>query len=131
MSIKLHSSTFSLRCLAVQRNFGEHESQLRPPLAHFSPRRIVNDNGATISKCFDRMTDVAWHNPYQTRSNHLLHAVDGQFEFAFDDLVDLFLRMEVLVEGGAALEVVVGEGHAGGMKVASIPSRQALHAFWW
>jgi hypothetical protein len=33
------------------------------------------------------MPDIAWHNPYQTRSSDLLHAVDGQFEFAFDDLI--------------------------------------------
>ena len=40
------------------------------------------------------MADIAWHNPYQPRSSDLLHAVDGQFEFTFDYLVDLILAGE-------------------------------------
>jgi len=75
------------------------------------------------------MADIAWHNPYQTRSGDLLHAVDGQFEFAFDHLIDLFLLVGMFVYGGAAFEIVVGEGHAGRMKVASKPSRQTLNHF--
>ena len=75
------------------------------------------------------MADIAWHNPYQTRSSDLLHAVDSQFEFSFDNFIDLFLRMEMFVNGEAAFEIVVGEGHAGRMTVASIPSRQTLNDF--
>src|SRR5215470_16111303 len=75
------------------------------------------------------MADIARHNSYQTRSSDLLHAVDGQFGFTFDHLVDLFLRVEMFVNGGAAFEIVVREGHAGRMKVASIPSRQTLNDF--
>jgi hypothetical protein len=67
--------------------------------------------------------------PTRPRSSDLLHAVDGQFEFTFDHLVDLFLRVEMFVNGGAAFEIVVGEGHAGRMKVASIPARQTLNDF--
>jgi len=42
----------------------------------------------------------------------------GPFEFAFDNFIDLFLRAEMFVNGGAAFEIVVGEGHAARMKVA-------------
>jgi hypothetical protein len=35
----------------------------------------------------------------------------------------------MFVNGGATFEIVVGEGHAGRMKVASIPSRQTLNDF--
>ena len=40
------------------------------------------------------MVDIARHDPHQTRSSDLLHAVDGQFEFTFDYLVDLILAGE-------------------------------------
>src|SRR5215472_7541245 len=78
----------------------------------------------------DRRADVAWHNPSQTRSSDLLHAVDGQFEFTFDHLVDLFfVRVKMFVNRGAAFEIVVGEGYEERMKVASMPSRQTLNDF--
>jgi len=35
----------------------------------------------------------------------------------------------MFVNGGVAFEIVVGEGHAMRMKVASIPSRQTLNDF--
>jgi len=53
--------------------------------------------------------DITWHNPYQTRANDLLNTVDGQFEFTFDNFIDLFLWMEMFVDRGAAFEIVVGE----------------------
>jgi len=37
------------------------------------------------------------HNPDNTRLHNLSHAIDVQFEFAFDHLINLFLWMEVLV----------------------------------
>jgi hypothetical protein len=75
------------------------------------------------------MGDIAWDDAHQTRSDNLLHSVNGQFEFAFDNLIDFFLRVEMFVNGGAAFEIIVGEGHAGRMKVASVPSRQTLNDF--
>jgi hypothetical protein len=64
-----------------------------------------------------------------TPSGNLLQSVNGEFEFAFNDFIDLFLGVEMFVNGGAAFEIVVGKGHAGRMKVASIPSRQTLNDF--
>ena len=72
---------------------------LRAPVAHLSSQRIVNNNGAAIGQCLDRVAYIARHDPHQTRSSDPLHAVDGQFEFALDDLIDLFLRMEMFVDG--------------------------------
>src|SRR5215472_17189199 len=95
--------------------------RLRAPVAHICPQRIVNDDCATISECLDRMADIARHDPHYTRSSNLLDAVDGQFEFAFDNFVDFFLRMEMFMNGRTAFEVVMGERHASGVKVASVP----------
>jgi hypothetical protein len=63
----------------------------------------------------------------QARSGALGHAVYGYFELTLDHLIDFFLRMEVLVNGRAALEVVVRECHARGVEIAAIPARQALY----
>jgi hypothetical protein len=46
-----------------------------------------------------------------TKPGLMIHAVDGHFELALDHLVYLFLMMEVLVNGRATGEVVVGECH--------------------
>jgi hypothetical protein len=69
-----------------------HSRSLRVPSAHIRPERVVNYDCATIGQCLDRVAHITGHDPHQTRSNHLLHAVYGQFEFTFDDLVDFFLR---------------------------------------
>ena len=54
------------------------------------------------------------------------HAVDGQFQFALDHLVNLFLRMKVFMNGRATLEVVMREGHIRRVEIAPIPARQPL-----
>lgn len=99
------------------------EFELRAVLAQFSSERIVNDDGATIRQSFDRVAHIAWHNPHHARSSNLLGSVDGQFEFTFNDLVDFFLRVEMLVDRRTAFEVVVGERHARRMKIATVPAR--------
>ncbi len=38
-------------------------------------------------------------------------AVDGYLEFALDHFVNHFLQMEMLVNSGAAFEVVMRDGH--------------------
>lgn len=63
------------------------------PLAHIRPQRIVNNDGATIGQGFHRVANIAGYNPHHTRSSNLLDAINSQFEFAFDDLVNFFLRM--------------------------------------
>jgi hypothetical protein len=49
------------------------------------------------------------------------------FEFTLDDLVDLFLRMEVLMYGRAALEIVVCKRHIFRVEIPSVPPRQTLN----
>ena len=67
--------------------------------------------------------------PTNTGSSNLLYAINGQFEFTFDDLVDFLLRVEMFMNGRTAFEVVVGKCHAGRMKIASVPARQTLNDF--
>ena len=69
----------------------------------------------------------AGHNCDQARAGDPRHAVDGDLEFALDHFIDFFLRMEVFVDGRTALEVVVCEGHARRVKIASGPARQAFY----
>lgn len=52
------------------------------------------------------MADVARHDAHQTRTSNVLHAVDSQFAFTFDDLIDLLLRREVFADREAAFEIV-------------------------
>jgi hypothetical protein len=70
----------------------------------------------------DGMAGVRGHDGGQTRPDHLRRAIDGDFQLARDDFVDLLFGVEMLVYGGAALEIVMREGHGSGMKVASVPA---------
>ena len=72
------------------------------------------------------MTDVSGHYCNQTRPDNLHDSIDGHLKFAFDHLVDLFLGVEVLVNGCPAHEVVVCKGHTGRMEITTAPSGQAL-----
>src|ERR1700677_1793084 len=56
-------------------------------------------------------------------------AVDGHFQLAFGYFVNFFLRMEVFVNGRAAFEVVMREGHVRGMEIAAEPAGQAFDYF--
>ena len=67
---------------------------------------IVNDDGAAIGQRFDRVAGIARCNPHYTGSSNPLHALNGQFEFTFDDLVDFLLRVKMFMNGRTAFEVV-------------------------
>src|SRR5437016_723047 len=56
-------------------------------------------------------------------------AIDGYLEFALDQLPDLLLLMIVLVDRGTFVEIVVREGHVGGIEKSPAPARQALDNF--
>jgi len=56
-------------------------------------------------------------------------AVDREIQLTFDDRLDFFLFVEVLVDGGALLKFVVREGYAGRMEVASEAAGFALDDF--
>src|SRR5579864_4442074 len=73
------------------------------------------------------MADITRHDGHHARSRDLSHAVDGHLQLTLDHLIDFFLRMEVLVNGGAAREVVMRECHARRMEVASMPAWQTLN----
>ena len=73
------------------------------------------------------MANITWYDPDRTRSGDLRHAVYGQLEFALDHLIYFFLRMEVLMNGRAPHKIVVREGHARRVEIASMPTGQALN----
>ena len=88
---------------------------------------MIYDNYSSIGQGFDRMANIARHHCDQPRFHDLNHAVDGHFEFTLDDLVDFFLRMEVLVNNRTAPEIVVRKRHVLGVKISSAPARQTLN----
>lgn len=103
--------------------------QVGPPWlqsSEFGADRVVDDDGAPVGKGFHGMSGVAWNDGYNPSSSHLRHAVNRNFEFAFDHFVDLFLRMEVFVDCCAFRKVVMRECHVCGMEVATMPTGQAL-----
>src|SRR5208282_1143614 len=95
-------------------------------LFEFAPQRIVNDDGPAIGEGLDGMARITGHDGHQTRAGNLRYAVDGHLQLALDHLVDLFLRMEVLVNCRAPLEVVMRKRHARRVEIASIPAGQAF-----
>src|ERR1700681_3927991 len=87
---------------------------------------MVHDDGSAVGQRPDRMAGIGRDDRNQSGSGDLSHAVDGDLELALDHLIDLFLRMEVLMDGRAAREVVVSERHARRMEKAPRPAGQAL-----
>jgi hypothetical protein len=66
-------------------------------LIGFAPQQVVNDDGSAIREGLDRMARITWHDRDQAGSYDLGCAIDGHLKRALDHLVDLFLRMEVLM----------------------------------
>jgi len=73
------------------------------------------------------MADASRHDRDEARPGDPRHAVDGNFKFALDHFVDFLLRMEMLVNGRAARELVMGECHVRRVEIASSPAGQALN----
>jgi len=110
------------------RNLAHSAAPIRMTcLGEIGPQRIINDDDPAVGKGLHGMADVARHDRDDARSDDLDLAVNGHLKFTLDHLIDLFLRMEVLVNGRATLEVVVRERHARRLEIASIPARQALN----
>jgi hypothetical protein len=76
-------------------------------LIELAPQRIINDDSPAIGEGFDRMTHITRYDRDQPGSCDLRCAVNGHLQLAFDYLVDLFLSMEMFVNGRASLEVVM------------------------
>ena len=93
MNVDARSRAVAFRSL--RRNSG---------LAELCPRRGVDDDGPSIGQGPDRVRRVAWHDCGHARAGDLREAVDREFEFAFEHLVQLLLRMVMLMNRGAASE---------------------------
>ncbi len=53
-------------------------------------------------------------------------AIDCYFQFAFDDLPNLFLRVEMRMDRRACFEFVMRECHAGRIEEAAVPTGEAF-----
>src|SRR5690348_1949036 len=87
---------------------------------------VIHDEDAAVGGGFDGMRGVGRDDSGDSRARDLHDAGDGEFKFAFEDLVDLFLRMEMLVDGSAASEIVMGESHILRMEIAVVPAGKAF-----
>jgi len=68
-------------------------------LIEFAPQGIINDDGTAVGQRLYRMAHITRNDSDQTCSGDLSCAADIHLKLAFDHLVNLFLRMEVLVIG--------------------------------
>src|SRR5579872_5867603 len=87
---------------------------------------MVDDDCATIGERLHRMADTGGHDGHEPRTDDLRDAVDRHLKLSLDNFVDFFLRMEMLVNGRAAHEIIVREGHVRRVEIASMPTGQAL-----
>jgi hypothetical protein len=88
---------------------------------------IVDYDGPAIGEGFGGMTDGGGDDRDEAWADYVGDAVYGQFEFALDYFPNFFLRMKVFVDGCTLIEVVVREGHARRVEIASAPTWQALN----
>ena len=105
---------------AIHTTWGVH-------LAELGPGWVIDDNRPSVGESSDRMTDIARYYRNQGCSGDLGHAVNGHLKLPLDHLVDLFLSMKVLVNGGTLLEIVMRERHISRVEIASIPTWQSLN----
>src|SRR5262249_15178975 len=80
-------------------------------LFELPPSRVIDNDRRTVSKGPLRVASICRYNRHHTRPGDMGDAFNGQLELALNHLIDFFLRMEMLVNGGAALEFVVRDGH--------------------
>jgi hypothetical protein len=57
------------------------------------------------------------------------NAADRQFQFAFDDFVNFFLGMGMLMDRRARIELVMRECHAGRIEITASPTWQTFDRF--
>jgi Fe-S cluster biosynthesis and repair protein YggX len=62
---------------------------------------------------------MAWTDP-------LGNAADSQLQFSFDDFINFFLGMEMLMDRCPCVELVMREGHVGRIKIAASPAGKAF-----
>jgi len=85
-------------------------------------QRIVDDNELSVRDRLYGMERIRWNDSDKARPQALGDARDRQFQFAFEDFVDLFLGMGMLMDRRAGIEFVMGERHVGGIEIAASPA---------
>jgi hypothetical protein len=76
---------------------------------------VVHDQDTAVGEGFDGMRRAGREG-----------GGDSKFELAFEDFLDFFLRMEMLLNGSAARELVMGESHILRMEIAVVPAGKTL-----
>jgi hypothetical protein len=89
-------------------------------------QRIIHNDYLTVRYRLYGMRRVGWDYSGKTRTQTLRHAVDRQFQFALNDVINLFLGMEMLVDCRACIEFIVSKCHVRRIKIATPPARQVL-----
>ena len=64
-------------------------------LAEVEAGRVIYNNQASVCQCFDGMEGVWRHDGNDTGLGNIRSSIDGDFQLTFDDLINLFLRMEM------------------------------------
>ena len=96
-------------------------------LIEIAPQGVVDNDGSTVSEGFDRMADTSRYDRDQARPGDLGNTINAQLKLTLDDLIDFFLGMKMLVNGRAALEIVMRKCQAWRVEIASFPAWQALY----
>jgi len=87
---------------------------------------IIDDDHLSAGDCFHGMEGIGGNDAHETGCVALGDAVNGDFELALQDFINFFLGMRMFVNGRALVELIMREGHAGGVEIAASPAGQAL-----
>ena len=90
-------------------------------------QRIIHDDGLPLCDRSHGMQRVRRDDPNRARTRALSSSTNAYFQFAFDDLPDLLLRMRMLMDGRACIEFIMRERHAWRCEIATSPARQAFN----
>lgn len=77
---------------------------------------MVHDDQPPVRESLHRMSGVTGHDCNQTGLYEVGYTVHIDLQFTLDHFVNLFLGMKMLMDRGAACEVVMREGHVGRVK---------------
>jgi len=87
---------------------------------------IIDNNNLPACDRSNGMRRIGWNNPYITRDQALSEAVDRYFQFAFNHLINFFLRMGMLMNRRTCVKFIVRECHARRIEIAASPAWQAF-----
>src|SRR5580704_4844829 len=102
------------------------KSESRDRLGEALANRMIDHDRLARSHRPDGMQRAGGNNAHKPRSGDSRLCADGDFQLAFDDVPDLFLRMIVTRDDRACVELIMPKGHAGRIEIPPMPARLAL-----